>query len=189
MTSGGRISGEIFTLVTGTLPLASTVNETVSRFVLSINADASFERMIFGSAGSKRTRGVPSDIWSETLPSEDFPVFAVTEEETPLEDEEYAFAETAPCNAAVVAELAELFEDERAEVDFDDVAVEAEFEEAAALPENSFWLVLGDGVFFATWLEDEELVPSISSNCDQSNSFFCGFFACCCSAKSSSMLF
>lgn len=138
MTSGGRISGEIFTLVTGTLPLASTVNETVSRFVLSINADASFERMIFGSAGSKRTRGVPSDISSDTLPSEDFPVFAVTEEETPLEDEEYAFAETAPCNAAVVAELAELFEEDFDVVDFDDVAVEAEFEEEAALPENAF---------------------------------------------------
>ena len=82
------MSGEIFTLVTGTFPLAVTVNETVSRFVLSIRAEASFERMILGSAGSRRTRGVPSDICNVVFPSEEEPVFASTVEETPPEDEE-----------------------------------------------------------------------------------------------------
>ena len=92
--------------MTGTLPLAETVNETVRRFVLSIMAAASGERIIFGSAGSRRIRGVPSDIAIETLPSEEEPVFAVTEDETPPDVEEYLCAETAPTSALVVDELA-----------------------------------------------------------------------------------
>ena len=100
------MSGEIFTLVTGIFPLAETVNETVRRFVLSIMAAASFGRMIFGSAGSKRIRGVPSDIWMETFPSEDVPVFAVTFEETSPDVEENLCAETAPARAEAVEELA-----------------------------------------------------------------------------------
>ena len=82
------------------------MNETVRRFVLSIMAAASFERIIFGSAGSRRIRGVPSDICRETLPSEEEPVFAVTEDETPPDVEENLWAETAPARALVVAELA-----------------------------------------------------------------------------------
>jgi len=188
VTSEGRISGEIFTLVTGTFPLAVTVNETVRRFVLSIIAAASGERMIFGSAGSKRTRGVPSLISSATLPSEDFPVFAVTEEETPPDDEEYAFAETAPARADFVAELADWFEEERAEDEAALAAVEALFAEEAALPEKAFWLVVGFDFATAFDVDEEFVVPSMSSNCDQSNSFFGAFFFCC-SAISSSMLF
>ena len=130
------MSGEIFTLVTGTFPPAITVNETVSLFVLSIRAEASFERVIFGSDGSRRTLGVPSVIWMVVFPSEDEPVLAVTEEDTPFAEEEYAFAESTPAKALEV-ELLALFP----AADFELLeaalaAVEVLFDEEAALPEK-----------------------------------------------------
>lgn len=45
-------------------------------------------------------------------------------------------------------------------------------------------------MFFSIPVEfEEEEFPSISSNCDQSNSFLADFLGACCSAISSSMLF
>ena len=70
------------------------------------------------------------------FPSEDEPVLAVTEEDTPFAEEEYAFAESTPTKAFEV-ELLTLFP----AADFELLeaalaAVEVLFDEEAALPEK-----------------------------------------------------